>query len=40
MPRVTPTPGILGGLEVHPLRDGVDSTYLTTNETYPVYECE
>lgn len=40
MPRVTPTPGILGGLEVHPLRDGLDNAYLTTNETYPVYECE
>lgn len=36
----TPTPGILGGLEVHPTRNGIDSNYITTSELIPVYECE
>ena len=48
MPRVvgkdgTPRPatlGLLGGLEVHPLRDGTEPYYTYNNNLMPVYECE
>jgi len=40
MPRATTTPGILGGLEVHPFREVTDPYYSLNNNLIPVYECE
>ena len=41
MPRIARTPGILGGLEVMPLRDHTsDSYYRFSSDLIPVYECE
>ena len=40
MPRVTTTPGILGGLEVHPIREISEPYYSYNNNLIPVYECE
>lgn len=34
------TPGILGGLEAYPLRDLQADRYITSDNIYPVYECE
>lgn len=38
VPRVTP--GILGGLEVHPMRETNKDRYVVNDNLIPVYECE
>lgn len=40
LPRATKTPGILGGLEVSPIRDTGENYYTYINNLIPVYECE
>ena len=40
MPACGPTPGLLGGLEVSPLRDVKDNYYRVNNNLICVYECE
>ena len=40
MPACSPTPGLLGGLEVSPLRDVKDNYYRVNNNLICVYECE
>lgn len=34
------TPGLLGGLEVHPIRQVADPYYNYNANVFPVYECE
>lgn len=40
MPRASTTPGILGGLEVSPIREVSDPYYSRNDNLIPVYECE
>ena len=40
MPRASTTPGILGGLEVSPIREVSDPFYSRNDNLIPVYECE
>lgn len=40
IPRTTTTPGILGGLEVSPVREVSDPYYSFSDNLVPVYECE
>ena len=40
MPACSTTPGLLGGLEVSPLRDVKDNYYRVNNNLICVYECE
>ena len=34
------TPGILGGMETHPIRDGRGASAVARENSYEVYECE
>ena len=37
---MTSTPGILGGMEAHPIRENRGATAIAKENTYEVYECE
>lgn len=40
VPGINQTPGLLGGLEVHPMRDTTNSFYTVNDNLITVYECE
>lgn len=37
---MTSTPGILGGMEAHPIRENRGAAAIAKENTYEVYECE
>ena len=37
---MTSTPGILGGMEAHPIRENRGASAIAKENTYEVYECE